>query len=94
MAFKRHVNKKGPQCQYYKRYGHIQKNCFNRIKEEKVDLRLGKARPKANKVGLITRHVLGVQENTHNWIVDSGATSTPRNSLRSFVPCQGLKVLP
>jgi hypothetical protein len=86
MAFKRHVNKKGPQCQYCRRYGHIQKNCFDRIKEEKAKQgapETGKGKkPKANKaVGLITRHVLGVQANTHNC---SGATCHICNSKELF----------
>ena len=36
--------------------------------------------PKAKKVRLVTRHVLGVREPAHDWIVDSGATCHICNS--------------
>ena len=29
--------KRGPQCHHCKKYGHIQENCFDHIKEEKAE---------------------------------------------------------
>ena len=64
------------KCHYCKKYGHMQKNCAERIKAE------GKTKPggasetergkKRGKVELLTCHVLGVRKPAETWIVDSG----------------------
>ena len=73
--------KKGPQCHYCKKYGHIKKNCLERAKQENSERKKGK---KSNKVGLLTYHVLGVTDPAHNWIIDSGATCHICNSKEMF----------
>ena len=84
---------RGPQCHYCKRYGHIQKNCADRIKNEGKDkqdgyeVQKGK-KPRPNKVGLLTCHVLAAQESAHNWIVDSGATCHISNTKELFEELQ------
>ena len=45
---------------------------------------MGGKSPKSKKVGLVTRHVLGVREPAHDWIVDSGATCHICNSKELF----------
>ena len=69
------------QCHYCKKYGHIRKNCFERIKPEErarqgwsENVRGKKS--KVNKVGLVACHVLGVKEPKHDWNVDSGVASS------------------
>ena len=98
LAAKRHFphrqfKARGPQCHYCKRFGHIQKNCTERIKSEGKDKQEAtetqkgkKSRP--NKVGLLTSHVLGVQESAQNWIVDSGATCHISNTKELFEQLQ------
>ena len=87
MFTKRQFKGKGPQCHYCKKYGHIQKNCIDRIKAESKqggpEITRGK-KPKANKVGLLTCHVLGVRTADHDWIIDSGATCHICNSKELF----------
>lgn len=82
---------RGPQCHYCKRYGHIQKNCIERIRSEgknkQVETQTGK-KSKLSKVGLVTRHVLGVQEPSYEWIVDSGATCHISNAKELFEQLQ------
>ena len=90
MTAKRQFRGRGPQCHYCKKYGHIQKNCTKRIKAEEEKAKQGESEtvggksPKGKKVGLITRHVLGVREPAHDWIVDSGATCHVCNSKELF----------
>ena len=87
MTTKRQFKGRGPQCGYCKRYGHIQKNCYDRIKveETKAKQETGKGkRFKSNKVGLVACHALGVQDSTDDWIVDSGATCHICNSEALF----------
>ena len=90
MMAKRQFRGRGPQCHYCKKYGHIQKNCTKRIKAEEEKAKqggsetVGDKSPKGKKVGLITRHVLGVREPAHDWIVDSGATCHICNSKELF----------
>jgi hypothetical protein len=103
MMTKRQFRGRGPQCHYCKRYGHIQRNCTKRIKAEEEKGKQGGSEAvggkssKGNKVGLITRHVLGVREPAHDWIVDSGATCHICNSkelFENFNLCRNLKRLP
>ena len=47
-----------------------------------------KGKKKPSKVGLFTRHVLGVQESAQNWIVDSGATCHISNTKELFQELQ------
>ena len=84
---------RGPQCHYCKRYGHIQKNCIERIRSEGKDKQVETAqktgrKSKPSKVGLVTRHVLGVQEPSHEWIVDLGATCHISNAKELFEQLQ------
>ena len=84
-----HQYRRGPQCHYCKKFGHIQKNCMERIKSEGKDKQGGAEtqrgkKPKSNKIGLITRHVLGVREPAQNWVVDSGATCHISNTKELF----------
>ena len=87
---------RGPQCHYCKKYGHIQKNCTKRIKAEEEKAKQGGSEsvggksPKGKKVGLVTRHVLGVREPANDWIVDSGATCHICNSKELFKDFQPL----
>ena len=88
MAAKRQLKGRGPRCHYCRKFGHIQRNCTERIKNEgqskpeaAVDTTNGK---KKKKTGLLTRHVLGVREPAQNWIVDSGATCHICNSKELF----------
>ena len=51
---------------------------MERIKSEGKDKQSGAEtqkgkKPKSNKIGLVTHHVLGVREPAQNWVVDSGA---------------------
>ena len=84
-----HQYRRGPQCHYCKKFGHIQKNCMERIKSEGKDKQGGAEtqrgkKPKSNKIGLVTRHVLGVKEPAQNWVVDSGATCHISNTKELF----------
>jgi hypothetical protein len=84
MMTKRQFRGRGPQCHYCKKYGHIQRNCTKRIKAEEEKAKQGGKSPQGKKVGLVTRHVLGVREPAHDWIVDSGATCHICNSKELF----------
>ena len=89
MTTKQQLRGKGPQCHYCKKYGHIQKNCFERIKAEETAKQGGsenvrRKKSKANKVELVTCHVLGVNESAHDWIVEAGATGHICNSKMLF----------
>ena len=70
MTTRRQFKGRGPQCGYCKMYGHIQKNCYDRIKAEEIKAKQETGKGKRFKSGL---HALGVQDSTHDWIVDSGA---------------------
>ena len=61
-----------------------QKNCTKCINAEEEKAKRGGKSPKGKKVGLVTRHVLGVREPAHDWIVDSGATCHIYNSKELF----------
>ena len=90
MMTKRQFKDRGPQCHYCKKYGHIQKKFTKRIKAEEEKVKqggsetVGDKSPKGKKVGLVTRHVLGVSQPAHDWIVDSGATCHICNSKELF----------
>ena len=60
MITRRHFKGRGPQCYYCRKYGHIQKKCIERIraKEQRECETLKGNRSEANKVGLVTCHVL------------------------------------
>ena len=87
---KHRLQGRGPQCHYCKKYGHIQKNCFDCIKADKNGEKedrsetLGGKKAKAHKVGLITYHVLGVREPACDWIIDLGATCHICNTKELF----------
>ncbi len=69
------------KCHYSRKYEHMQKNCTERITAEGKSKTGGLSKPeRSSKVGLITRHVLGVTKPADNWIVDSGATCHICNS--------------
>ena len=70
-----------------KNFGHIQKNCTERIESEDKSKQGAPAQTpkgKKEKVGLPTRHVLGVREPALDWILDSGATCHICNSKELF----------
>ncbi len=74
---------------YCMKYGHMQKNCTEHIKAEGKSKTGGSSEPErgkkwSSKVGLITRHVLGVRKPAENWIVDSGAACHICNSKELF----------
>ena len=54
------------------------------MKAEEEKAKQGGKSPQGKKVGLATRHVLGVRELAHDWIVDSGATCHIYNSKELF----------
>ena len=85
MTTKRQFKGKGYYC---KKYGHVQRNCIERKADEKAKQggsETARGKKKVNKVGLVTRHVLGVRESApHHWIVDSGATCHICNSKELF----------
>ena len=98
MVMKRQFKGTRPQCHYCKKYGHVLKNCFERIKAEDKTKQGGSGsetakgkKPKANRVGLLTCHVLGAKA-THEWIVDSGATCHICNSKELFTEFRPLSV--
>ena len=77
------------KCHYCNRYGHMQKNCTERIKAESKSKtgalsEAERVKKKFSKVGLVTSHVLGVRKPAENWIVDSGATCHICNSKELF----------
>ena len=77
------------KCHYCKRYGHMQKNCTECIKAESKSKtgalsEAERGKKKVSKVGLVTRHILGVRKPAENWIVDSGATCHICNSKELF----------
>ena len=90
MMTKRQFRGRGPQCHYCKKYGHIQRNCTKSIKAEEEKAKQGGSETvggkssTGKKVGLVTRHVLGVREPAHDWIVDSGAICHICNSKELF----------
>ena len=81
---------RGPRCHYSKKMGHIQKNCWERIKAKRKAEQDGPV--KRDAVGLVTSHVLGVSEPTSHWIVDSGATCHICNSEELFEVFHPLQV--
>lgn len=94
MTARRQFKGRGPRCHYCRKFGHIQKNCTERIKSEDKSKQGAAAETpkgkKKEKVGLITRHVLGVREPVQDWILDSGATCHICNSKALFADFQVL----
>uniref|UniRef100_A0A1X7UC74 Retrovirus-related Pol polyprotein from transposon TNT 1-94-like beta-barrel domain-containing protein n=1 Tax=Amphimedon queenslandica TaxID=400682 RepID=A0A1X7UC74_AMPQE len=102
-AFMAKQKKKGPRCHFCKRFGHIQRNCFERQKGQNQ----GKGKPQQTRVnatdvkgeseseiGLIVKHALSAGANREprtNWIIDSGATSHICNDSSYFVKIKRLK---
>ena len=91
MTASRQFKDRGPRC---RKFGHIQINCTERIKSEDKSKQGAQAETlkgkKKEKVGLLTRHVLGVREPAQNWILDSGATCHICNSKELFADFQVL----
>ena len=77
---------RGPRCYNCWKFGHIQRNCPDRTSAEQNGSGTAKREQgtKADSVGLITRHVLGVSKPAHHWIMDSGATCHIWNSKELF----------
>ena len=94
MTARRQFKGRGPRCHYCRKFGHIQKNCTERIKNEEKSKQGAPAETpkgkKKEKVGLLTRHVLGVRELAQDWILDSGATCHICNSKELFADFQVL----
>ena len=94
MTARRQFKGRGPRCHYCRKFGHIQKNCTERIKSEDKSKQGAPAETpkgkKEEKVGLLTRHVLGVREPAQDWILDSGATCHICNSKELFTDFQVL----
>uniref|UniRef100_A0A1X7T471 CCHC-type domain-containing protein n=1 Tax=Amphimedon queenslandica TaxID=400682 RepID=A0A1X7T471_AMPQE len=96
-AFMANQKRKGPRCHFCKRFGHIQRNCFerqkgqNQGKDKRQQTRVIATDVKGeseSEVGLIVQHALSAGANRElgtNWIIDSGATSDICNDLSYFV---------
>ena len=98
------IKGRGPKCHYCYKFGQIQRNCSERIKDERKakqdgpGITRGRRRDSTSKatehdaVGLVTRHVLRVSEPISRWVVDSGATCHICNSKELFEEFHPLQV--